>query len=343
MSYHIKSESPKAQLTVVMNTFKRHDMMMDAIDFYSRCPVVKYIYIVWSEKEAVPQSVKDKYKEYVNPQIFFNVHTVDSLNNRFTPLPEPHTEAIFSVDDDMRIPCADLQVAYDVWRGGGGTNMVGWMPRIHIRKRGDGSPGARRARRMNEVLDTVVGSNHNTSSSVVAPTTTTSPAATKTTPELTHASANLSPMQRAVYEYRCWWTVWWYGAYSIILTKASVLSHKYFTMYTQLPAHIHAYVDRRRNCEDILMQFVISNHTHTAPVYVHGHVSDLGVLNGISTANKGYTGAHMLARDECINDLIGMFGHNPLKKSRYSVTSMRSGSAPSTWYEFISSDLWKWG
>src|SRR5690348_6768682 len=35
------------QLTIVMNTFKRHDMMMDAVDFYSQCELVKYIYVVW--------------------------------------------------------------------------------------------------------------------------------------------------------------------------------------------------------------------------------------------------------------------------------------------------------
>lgn len=284
LAYRVHADSNEAQLTVVINTFMRHDMMVDAIDFYAKCPVVKHVYIIWSEKVPVPATVLSKYKDYVNPSVFFSVQEVDSLNNRFKPLPDPHTPAIFSVDDDIRVPCGELQVAYEVWRSAP-TNMVGFFPRIHLRNR------------------------------------------------MTH-----------LFEYRCWWRTWWHGAYSIILTKAAVLNHDYFHAYTQnLPEEAKKYIDIHRNCEDIAMQFLISNMTSLAPIYVKGHLKDLGVLGGISTTHNVVKAGHMLQRDKCINDLIAFFGRNPLQKAHYFVDAAADGwtNQPSTWYEYISSDLWK--
>lgn len=285
-SFHISADSSKAHMTVVMNTFKRHDMMVDAIDYYVKCPVVKYVYIIWSEKIPVPSEVTNKYRDYINPRVIFHVQEVDSLNNRFKPLPDPHTDAIFSVDDDIRVPCSELQVAYEIWKSAK-TNMVGFFPRLHVRNR------------------------------------------------WTHQ-----------YEYRCWWRTWWHGAYSIILTKASILHHDYFHAYTtQLPQSVHKYVDDRRNCEDIAMQFLISNMTDLAPIYVKGHLKDMGALGGISTSHNVLKAGHMQQRDECINDLIKFFGgKNPLRKAHYFVDAAADGwtNQPSTWYEYISSDLWKW-
>lgn len=281
--HHLGSADSTAQVTVVMNTFKRHDMMMDAIDYYAKCPVVRYIYVIWSEPAAVPEAVLSRYTSYSTPQVVFHIQTADSLNNRFRPLPPAaHTDAVFSVDDDMRIPCADLSVAHEVWASAP-MNMVGFMPRIHVR-RGDS------------------------------------------------------------YQYRCWWFTWWTGAYSIVLTKAALLHHRYFAMYTSLPQELLTYIDDRRNCEDIAMQFLVSNVTNLAPIYVKGHLTDLGALGGISTSQNVLKAGHMAARDECINDLIGFFGRNPLRKSHFVVDAAANGwtNRPSTWYEFISSDLWKW-
>eukprot|EP00981_Chlorochromonas_danica_P005003 scaffold998_cov162-Ochromonas_danica.AAC.9 len=256
-----------------------------AIDYYAKCQVVKYIYIIWSEKEAVPSEVLAKYKDYLSPQVIFNVQTEDSLNNRFKPLPAPHSDAIFSVDDDMRVPCSELQVAYEVWKQSPYT-LVGFVPRIHLRNR-----------------------------------------------------------QSRLLEYRCWWTTWWHGAYSMILTKAALLHHKYFHDYFNiLPSTVHKYIDERRNCEDIAMQFLVSNITGLSPIYVKGHMQDKGALNGISTSHNVVKAGHMQQRDQCLNDLITFFGRNPLKMSHFFVDAASDGwtNQPSTWFEYISSDLWKW-
>jgi hypothetical protein len=220
---------------------------------------------------------------YSNLQIHFDIHRNDSLNNRFKPLPEPYTNGIFSVDDDMRIPCSELAIAFDVWRGSK-QSLVGFMPRIDIRKRGK-------------------------------------------------------------LFYRCWWRVWWEGAYSIILTKAALLHHDFFKAYFEiLPSGVREFVDKGRNCEDIAMQFLVANMTNLPPIYVKGHLSDKGALNGISTSQNVVVAGHMKQRDYCLNQLEKMFHKNPLVRSTFIVDAAnnRWTNSPSTWYEYISSDLWKW-
>jgi len=201
-------EMAHEQLTIVMNTFKRNDMMLDAIKFYSTCPVVKHIYITWSEKQPPPPRITARFTNRQHPTVTFRQEPEDSLNNRFHPISGPHNDAIFSVDDDMRVPCEDLDLAYEVWRGSP-RSIVGYMPRIHLRRK------------------------------------------------------------NGKLEYRCWWRVWWHGLYSIILTKAAILHHDYFELYSQ-PHHamVRNLVDRRRNCEDIAMQFLVANTTMLPPIYV---------------------------------------------------------------------------
>jgi hypothetical protein len=215
-------------------------------------------------------------------QVKFSVQEVDSLNNRFSPLKGPHSDAIFSVDDDMRVPCKELLLAYQVWKGSS-RSLIGFMPRLHLRRNGKLS-------------------------------------------------------------YHCWWSVWWKGSYSIVLTKAALLHHSFFDLYSNvMPQSVRDLVDRRRNCEDLAMQFLVANSTGLPPIYVKGHLQDLGVLNGLSTSQNIASAQHMDARSQCLNDLESIYGRNPLLESTIIVDSGLSGlfaNQPSTWYEFLSSDLW---
>lgn len=209
---------------------------------------------------------------------------MDSLNNRFKPLSGPHTDAILSVDDDMLIPCDDLNLAFEVWRASP-RSLVGYMPRIHLRQ------------------------------------------------------------QDGKLVYRCWWRVWWHGVYSIILTKAAIMHHDFFNLYTnKMPQGIRDLVDERRNCEDIAMQFLIANETGLPPIYVKGHLEDKGALNGISTSHNVVTAGHMSMRSDCLNDLEEIYTKLPLVTSHIIVDAANNGwtNAPSTWFEYLSSDLWKW-
>ncbi len=148
------------------------------------------------------------------------------------------------------------------------------------------------------------------------------------------------------YIYRCWWRVWWHGYYSIILTKAAYLHHDFFHIYSnKMPQSIHHLVDDNRNCEDIAMQFLVANVTHLPPIYIKGHLEDGGVIGGISTSQNVLTATHMDHRSKCLNDLIEIYGTNPLIKSNIIIDSTFHGwssNEPSTWWEFISSDLWNY-
>eukprot|EP01041_Mallomonas_annulata_P012676 gene12676-26700_t len=274
------NRNPKV-LTVVINTFRRPAMMKDAVKHYSRCEVVGFIYVVWSETTPPPNQREVESYSTPNTKVLFNIHENDSLNNRFIPLAGPHTETIFAVDDDIRVPCSELNLGYQTWRSSPHA-IIGFMPRIHIR----GSLG---------------------------------------------------------WNYRCWWTVWWKGTYSIILTKAAFLHHNYFDLYTnKMPIEIRQYVDANMNCEDIAMQFLIANTTNQPPIYLKGHLQDLGVFNGISTSKDLISAGHMSKRSECLNDMTALFHRMPLVLSHTIVESAANGwsSMPSSIWEFISSDLW---
>jgi hypothetical protein len=59
----------KEKLTVVINTFKRHDMMADAVGYYTTCDIVKYIYVVWSENNTVPEHIESPYRFSGHPKV----------------------------------------------------------------------------------------------------------------------------------------------------------------------------------------------------------------------------------------------------------------------------------
>ena len=289
------SGSSKNHLTVMINTFKRpSEVVEQAIEHYKQCHVVKYVYVVWSDREhPPPKSMLEKYAPHIpdldlnrnsGKQVRFRVQETTSLNNRFRPLDgAEHTDAIFAVDDDMRVTCRDLALAFEVWQQST-RSLVGFMPRVHIRDR-DG-----------------------------------------------------------VLRYRCWWSTWWHGVYSIILTKAAILHHDFLREYThEMPATIRSLVDTERNCEDIAMQFMISNSTNLSPIYVKGHLRDLGVFSGISTSANVAQAKHMDARSKCLNELTKIYGGTtPLVTSHHIVDSASNGwtYTPSTIFEYISSDLW---
>ena len=56
--------------------------------------------------------------------------------------------------------------------------------------------------------------------------------------------------------------------YNVILTKGAIMHRKYLEAYSvDTPQELRDLVAERRNCEDILMQFVISSRTNSRPVF----------------------------------------------------------------------------
>jgi hypothetical protein len=59
----------KRELTIVLNTFKRYDLMNQAINYYSQCDCVKYIYIIWSEENPPSQFLVSRFAEGDVPRV----------------------------------------------------------------------------------------------------------------------------------------------------------------------------------------------------------------------------------------------------------------------------------
>ncbi|KAF5204085.1 glycosyltransferase family 64 protein C4-like, partial [Thalictrum thalictroides] len=103
------------------------------------------------------------------------------------------------------------------------------------------------------------------------------------------------------YKYGGWWSVWWMGSYSMVLSKAAFFHKKYLDIHTyEMPASIHDYVTRERNCEDIAMSLLVANATGNPPIWVKGKIYEIG-STGISSL-KG----HSNRRNNCLNDFVSI-------------------------------------
>ncbi|KAH7286817.1 hypothetical protein KP509_32G023500 [Ceratopteris richardii] len=196
-----------------------------------------------------------------------DMHDEDNLNTRFKPLNDLDTDAIFSVDDDVLVPCDTLVFAFTVWTSAQ-DSMVGFVPRMHWIQ---------------------------------------------------------SEMQDASfprYIYGGWWSVWWMGTYSMVLSKCAFLHQKYLDLYTNhMPVQIRDYVTHKRNCEDIAMSFLVANATQGPPIWVKGKSYEIGTI-GISSLT-----GHSEHRTACLNMFMDMYGYMPLVHSNVKAVDARS-----TWF-----------
>lgn len=199
------------------------------------------------------------------PNFRFELNEEDNLNNRFKPIEDLKNEAIFSVDDDVIVPCPTLDFAFAVWQSASDT-MVGFVPRMHLQAEEEN------------------GMPH--------------------------------------YRYGGWWSVWWMGTYSMVLSKAAFFHRKYLDLYTyKMPSSIHEYVTRERNCEDIAMSLLIANATGAPPIWVKGKIHEIGG-SGISSLKD-----HNKRRNKCLNDFFSLYGGVPLVP-----TSMKAVDAREEWF-----------
>jgi glucuronyl/N-acetylglucosaminyl transferase EXT2 len=115
------------QLTVRVNTFRRLDLLDFFLDYYKSCDAIKQIQVVWSDQESKPPT--EWLSRYPQGKVLFEVHSKDSLNNRFIPLQEVPTEAVLSIDDDLIIPCNLIGDTLRVWNSFPRA-LVGFSPRM---------------------------------------------------------------------------------------------------------------------------------------------------------------------------------------------------------------------
>lgn len=259
--------------TLLINTWKRNDLLKKSISHYATCLGLDSIHIVWSEPDppskplihTLERAVRKNSNNGREIELKFDINKEDSLNNRFKEIKDLKTDVVFSIDDDVIFPCSSVELAFSVWLSAPET-MVGFVPRMHW---------------------------------------------------LDHSRGN-----RNYYAYGGWWSVWWMGTYSMVLSKAAFFHKKYLAMYTnEVPASLREYVARNRNCEDIAMSFLVANATGAPPVWVEGKIFEIG-STGISSL-----GGHSEKRSECVNRFVDEFGRMPLVS-----TSMKAVDSRNTWF-----------
>lgn len=130
--------------------------------------------------------------------------------------------------------------------------------------------------------------------------------------------------QRGYHYQSSWKVVWWHGLYNIVLTKCCFMHRDFLGAYfSSLSREMLSYVDEHRNCEDLAMQFVVSNATGgVPPVWVQARFQDRGTHSGISQGKD-----HERERSQCVTRLVKEFGRLPL-----TVTSHKAIDARAAWW-----------
>lgn len=123
---------------MLINTWKQNSVLKQSVAHYASCSGTDAIHVVWSESDPPSDSLKAFLKKIVSvksqtarkPNFKFDLNEEDNLNDRFKPIKDLRTDAIFSADDDVIIPCDTLDFAFAVWQSAPQT-MVGFVPRMH--------------------------------------------------------------------------------------------------------------------------------------------------------------------------------------------------------------------
>jgi len=121
---------------VVINTWRRPALLRRSVAHYSACGGVDAVHVVWSEPRPLPPETLRGGVLGLNGTrrggagVRFEINDADSLNNRFRPIRGLVADAVFSVDDDLIVPCSTLRFAFSVWQSASSA-MVGFVPRMH--------------------------------------------------------------------------------------------------------------------------------------------------------------------------------------------------------------------
>uniref|UniRef100_A0A8C7XD40 Exostosin glycosyltransferase 1a n=1 Tax=Oryzias sinensis TaxID=183150 RepID=A0A8C7XD40_9TELE len=110
----------------------------------------------------------------------------------------------------------------------------------------------------------------------------------------------------------------WTNDYSMVLTGAAIYHKYYHYLYTTyLPASLRTMVDQMSNCEDILMNFLVSSVTKLPPVKVTQKKQYKETMMGQSSrASRWADPDHFAQRQTCMNKFANWFGTMPLIHSQ---------------------------
>lgn len=118
---------PSEQFTVVVLTYQRNAVMIEAVERLSGLPHLHKVIVVWNNAEDISSSIT---MPNIDVPVEFIKVPKNSLNNRFIPYDAIETEAILSVDDDVYLRHDEIQFGFRVWREAR-DRIVGFPGRFH--------------------------------------------------------------------------------------------------------------------------------------------------------------------------------------------------------------------
>jgi len=118
---------PKEQFTIIMLTYERDEVLMQAVLRLKDLPHLNKVIVVWN-------SPKQPSLDLQWPEIGVEVAVVrtkfNSLNNRFIPYDIIETDAVLSLDDDAHLRHDEILFGFRVWRESR-DRVVGFPGRFH--------------------------------------------------------------------------------------------------------------------------------------------------------------------------------------------------------------------
>uniref|UniRef100_H2ZHK5 Exostosin-like 3 n=1 Tax=Ciona savignyi TaxID=51511 RepID=H2ZHK5_CIOSA len=119
--------SPWEQFTMVMLTYKREEVLLQAVERLIGLPHLNKIIVVWNSPE--PPGAELRWPD-VGVKVVVIHPEKNSLNNRFLPWSEINTEAVLSIDDDAHLRHDEILFGFRVWRESR-HRVVGFPGRFH--------------------------------------------------------------------------------------------------------------------------------------------------------------------------------------------------------------------
>lgn len=108
----------------------------------------------------------------------------------------------------------------------------------------------------------------------------------------------------------------WTNDYSIVLTGAAFYHRYYNTLYTEwLSPLLHKTVEQSQNCEDILMNFLVSHATRRPPLKLTQRKQYKEAPTGGAARSPWNDPDHFIQRQTCLNTFAAVFGYMPLLRS----------------------------
>eukprot|EP00127_Corallochytrium_limacisporum_P006474 Clim_evm5s229 gene=Clim_evmTU5s229 len=120
----------------------RLPLLREALAHYTRCDAFTEVVLVWQNTtDMIPDLVEDLDADNLSIPVYIRTEHVNSMNNRWKEVPNgdyadgavwPYNavaSAIFSVDDDILIPCEDVERGFINWRSHP-ERLTGFLPRV---------------------------------------------------------------------------------------------------------------------------------------------------------------------------------------------------------------------